>query len=321
MQHDGFGPVHKKENIRKLVLGTVQLGQKYGIANKTGKPVRAEAERILSYALDAGIDSLDTAPAYGESEYVIGSFIEERRNAGLAIPRIITKIPSVKPLNQEACVELYDYLKNSIKSSMQRLRLEEIDVCLLHDTADMTSLEGRVVADLLRIKEEGLVKKIGVSVYTPEEAQRVLELACFDIIEAPVNILDHRLIKTRLLNRLAQNKIEVYARSVFLQGLLFLEPGNLPAGLKAAKAPLEKLKRMSLETGLKPHQLSLLFVRDLAGIERIVIGCETPEQLIDNFSIIELPPLDNDIRAEIGSCFYDINESIINPTLWPRRIF
>ena len=319
MRSDGVCPVDKNEGILKSALGTAQLGQIYGIANQTGKPAQTDALRILEYAMSRGIDTIDTAPGYGESEDIIGRFIEERNQEVLNIPRIITKIPSQNQCNPVMSEDVNNNLFNSIKSSLKRLKLDAVDVCLLHDPADLTSFNGRVVSSLINIKREGLVKQIGVSVYSPEEVQKAIDLDCFDIVEVPINILDHRLIREGLLNQLSDLKIKVYARSVFLQGLLFFNPDNLPEELKMAKAPLEKLKLLSLDSGLKPHQLSLLFVRDLVGIDKVVIGCETLEQLKDNINIIDLPRLEEGLSKKIASYFSDISENIIDPTKWRRR--
>ena len=307
------------EKSYKFALGTAQLGQEYGISNKTGMPNHNEAMEILEYAMSYGIDAFDTAPTYGKSEDIIGGFIKKRKETCFSLPNIITKIPAIDQ-NKEMFLEtIVSLLSDNITLSLKRLRIDYIDACLLHSPDDMKAFNGQVVAGLIDLKQKGLVKNIGVSIYTPAEVREAIALDCFDIIEVPINIFDQRLIRLGLLKELSEHKIKVYARSVFLQGLVFIEPENLPEYLKLAKAPLEKLKHLASQSGLKPAELSLLFVRDLPGIERIIIGCETLGQLKSNIDIMNLPGLDTKLLEKIEGYFSNISENIINPTLWKRR--
>ncbi len=288
----------------------------YGIANKTGKPNRAEALEILRHGFNHGIDSIDTAPGYGESENLIGEFIEEQKKKGLKLPSIITKISALKLKYGPTFEYVYDYMKESIKKSIHTMRVNHIDVCLLHSSNDMASYEGKAVSCLLKLKEQGYVKETGVSVYKPEEALKAISLDCFDAIQVPINLLDHRLINSGIINELYRNNIKVYARSVFLQGLIFLEPDNLPLYLQDAKEIFKMLKELSNYTGLNPQELAMLFVRDVAGVEKIVVGCETLDQLKDNLKIINLPELNTHTVEQIRFLFKDIPEKIINPKKW-----
>ncbi|MFC3886637.1 aldo/keto reductase [Bacillus songklensis] len=308
--------IEMKNNVSKLTMGTAQLGQMYGIANKTGKPNKKDALDIINYAVSKGINSLDTAPGYGESESIIGEFIHEQKTLKRKLPTIITKIPSVNLDCGSTTENMVAYVKKMVMSSLNKLNIQSIDVCLLHNPDDMTSYEGEVVSSLVKLKHEGLIKKIGISIYHPDEIKQVISLGCFDAVQIPINILDHRLINSGLLNELSKHGIDIYARSIYLQGLIFLDPADLPPYLQNAKEPLQKLRKLSLEIGLSPSELSMLFVRDIPEIKKIVIGCETKKQVESNLKLITLPKLTDNIIKQIHFLFNDVPEEIINPTMW-----
>ncbi|WP_332697661.1 aldo/keto reductase [Halalkalibacter lacteus] len=305
-----------QKSISKLMLGTAQLGQNYGISNMFGKRHKKDALEILRYGISMGINMIDTAPSYGQSEHLIGEFLQQYKTEDINLPSIVTKIPRVMLQEHSMPDEIYMYVKNSLQSSMSKLKVQSIDVVLLHDPEDMITFNGEIVKSLLLLKEQGFVKKIGVSVYQPEEVRRFLSAGCFDVIQVPINVFDHRLITSGLLNELKNRKIEVYARSVYLQGLLFLNINQLPNQLEVAKEPLKKLYGLATATNLNPAKLSMLFVRDLPEIDRIVIGCDTKTQLEDNINLITSPKLEEDIVKEIYHLFNSMPEKIINPSLW-----
>ncbi|MBD1381922.1 aldo/keto reductase [Metabacillus arenae] len=306
-----------KNNISKLIMGTAQLGQKYGIANKTGKPNKKDALDMIHYAVSKGIASFDTAPEYGESESLLGEFISSQEALKRKIPRIITKIPSVHFNNNPAPNDILTYVKHMVTTSLNKLNIHAIDVCLLHNPGDMTSYNGKAVESLVNLKNEGLIKKIGVSIYHPDEVKQVISLDSFDVVQIPMNILDHRLINSGLLMELANHEMDIYARSVYLQGLLFLDPEDVPQNLiKTAKEPLEKLKKLSVETRLSPSELSMLFVRDMPEVNNILIGCETKKQVESNLKLMAIPKLSDDIVKQIRFLFKDVSEELVNPKMW-----
>ncbi|MFP7736415.1 aldo/keto reductase, partial [Priestia aryabhattai] len=135
-------------------------------------------------------------------------------------------------------------------------------------------------------------------------------------IQIPINIFDQRLIRTNLLNKLYKSNIEIYARSIYLQGLLLMPPCELPDNLKDAKMYLEHLEVIAKKEGLSIMEIALLYIRDLPEIVKIIIGCETMEQLIYNLRIINLPPLTKSIVNEIHDSFQDLPDKIIDPRKW-----
>ena len=204
-------------NSRKLVLGGAQFGMSYGVTNTTGKPTDQVSRALLDVAHDAGIDMIDTAPAYGESEVVLG-----RLDAGTRF-RFITKIlasgsvPDVKAMVSQ------------FHRSLSRLRQKTITGMLFHDADLLASDAGNALFEAARgLKEEGLVDKLGVSVYSTEQIDAVLAKFEIDLVQLPINLLDKRLVVSGALDRLKDRGVEVHARSAFLQGVLLTEPENLP---------------------------------------------------------------------------------------------
>lgn len=291
---------------KKLALGTVQLGQAYGIANRIGQPDKQKAAEILNYAVKHGIMTFDTAPGYGQSEEIIGSFLKEEMGESL---NIITKIPSMSENN-------IDGIEKSIRASQKKLGVEQLYGVLFHDANVLDKLTKRDCGWIENLKEKHHINKMGISIYSPEQVKRVIELGIFDIIQVPMNVFDLRLINEGLLQVLSNNKIEIHVRSVYLQGLLFLEEQELPNSLKAASPYLLRLKEIAAREKLKISELAFLFIRDNSYVDKMIVGCESLDQLRENIRISELPTLSSSIIEEINISFRDISENIINPSRW-----
>ncbi|MEO2207503.1 aldo/keto reductase [Paenibacillus pabuli] len=299
-------------NVMKLALGTAQLGMPYGIANISGQPDYAEAIRLVRTAMTKGIHVIDTAPGYGDSEYILG----KARYGITNTPVIITKIPLIPERNE---VELQDIRKSMmqyIEESKLRLGVLRLDCCLLHSPDNMLSHDRKVVQVLCELKAQGHVEKIGVSIYTPEDVETFLELEDMDVIQIPINILDQRLITSGQLERLKTRKISIHARSIYLQGLLLLSPDQLPEYMSAAKIHLSNLRLLAERNHYSITELAFIYIRDLRHIDYMVIGCETLEQLEDNVRMLELPPLSSVVSEEAMQLFSRVPECILNPSKW-----
>ena len=205
----------------KLALGTVQFGQNYGVSG--GKQVsRAEVGRILSYAKLHGINTLDTAIEYGDSEQALGETRVENF-------KVVTKLPAIP----SECESIRQWVKDSVKESLDRLRIPQLHGLLLHRSGDLLgSLGPRLYEALSACKEQGLVRKIGISVYDPNELGTILDRYQMDLLQAPFNVLDHRLETSGWMQRLHDSGVELHVRSVFLQGLLLMAPNLRPRKFK-----------------------------------------------------------------------------------------
>lgn len=302
------------KRVSRLMLGTAQLGGNYGIANVAGIPSMQKSCELIKYAVSSGIGYFDTAPGYGESEKIIGDCLNTLHLNSR--PVIVTKLPSVQRLGFQTEAERKNVVYSSILSSLKNLRLSALEMCLLHDPLDMNYQNGEIIKILSDLKQRQIIHKIGVSVYDPQDIEMYLNLGCFDSIQMPINLFDQRWIREGMLEKLSKQGIEVFARSIYLQGLLVMEPEKLPEKLKQAKKPLERLIKYSKETGISMKELSFLFVRELRGVSKIIIGCETIEQLKENLMMMELPPLSQETIKEIHQLFMDMPVNIIDPRRW-----
>jgi len=295
----------------KLVLGTAQLGLNYGIANKTGKPEENKAFEIMKYAAENGINCFDTAYGYGNSEIIIGKFLNVYKNYKNKV-NIITKMPSLK---KEKLDE--KNINNRFFESLHRLEQESLYCYTVHDFNDIVDNCNVINKIFLKFKDEGLIKKIGVSIYDKSQIKFLLKNFNFDLIQIPINIFDQRLLKDDILLDLKKRGIEIYTRSVFLQGLIFLDKNNLPSKFKSVKKQLEKLNEISLKYNLSKEEVALLFVNTINEIDKIVIGVENISQLQRNVKILSKSGSFDKIKTLINfEDFFIEDKNIIDPRKW-----
>ena len=266
--------------LNKLSLGTVQFGLNYGIANKIGQISREDVFKILEFAHKEGIDTLDTAYSYGESEEIIGQFISKSdRNFN-----IISKAPNA----------------SAITETLSRLKQTKIYGYLAHNPQDLKELEA--------VKQKGLVNKIGISVYNPEELNYNV-----DIVQAPYNIFDQRF--EEYFPILKEKNIEIHTRSAFLQGLFFLEMDRIDKDFKPAKEVIEKLHHISLDCKIPIHALCLGFVLLNPFIDKVIIGVDSIEQLKENIHSVQCLDRVRNIYELLKSLKFH-NEEVILPYNW-----
>ena len=287
-------------------LGTVQFGVDYGIGNVDGRTQPGEVSQILETARAHGIRMLDTAAQYGDSEAVLGDVL-----AGDEGFDIITKTP---PL--DAGVPPADWLRQSLQTSLRLLQRRRLYGLMLHRCDDLLSEQGHELYETLRrIKAEGLVKKIGVSVYNPRQLDYVLEHFAVDLVQLPLNLLDQRMIAGGQLARLRAAGIEVHARSVFLQGLLLMKPKAAPDHFAPVRAHLQRLHDACAEIHLSPHAAALNFVRTTEGINCAIVGVCSTEQL--NELLAARIDAEQGLPEPEAHALQD--ERVINPSQWPAH--
>jgi aryl-alcohol dehydrogenase-like predicted oxidoreductase len=303
----------------ELVLGSVQLGVSYGAANRTGKPTRAAALRLVTRAVDAGITKFDTARAYGDSEDRLGEALRTRK----AI-RTITKLSPLADLAPDASRrEVRSAVDASIEESLYALRREQIDCLLLHRAAHMTAFEGAVWERLIERLEDGTVLALGVSVQSPEEALMALDCADVRHLQLPFNLLDWRWAEAGIVDRLrSRSQVTIHARSVFLQGLLAAgDPSVWPqiAGVDAASL-LTTIVRIAQEFGRESAaDLCVAYARGQDWIDGVVVGMETEDQLDDNLRLFLRPPLSPQDCADVARRLPPVPAQLLNPAQWPPK--
>lgn len=250
-----------------LVLGTAQLGNDYGIVNFRGKIPVSEVSEIFALARGAGIDRIDTAPAYGDAEQTLN-------RCGVGDFKIITKVPKLK---RDGHSDLRSTLVKAARQSCRSLGCKQLHGLLLHSAGDLTGRDGSEVhAGLLAARDAGLVEQIGVSVYTADEIETVLDRYSVDIIQLPLSVLDQRL--RAWLPRLADRGVAAHVRSIFLQGLLLCPVDKLPQGVAQLGPAIEAFRQRAARAGMQVVEAAVAFVRDLPHVNGIVVGTASVDE-------------------------------------------
>lgn len=290
-----------------LVLGTAQLGLPYGIANKTGQPDPSSAVEIISEAWEQGIREFDTAQGYGVSEQILGKALSELKITSEA--RIVSKFdPTIDHLDTALMSE-------SLCESLKRLKVPMLYGIMLH-REDMLLLWAQGLAEILQsFVASGKVKKIGVSVYSPEKAVEALNTDGIDMVQLPANILDRRFENAGVFRLAEKKEKQIYIRSVFLQGLLLMERNEIPAKMAFAAPALEKIKTLSYDLGLTRQELALGFLKSGFPDAHVIFGAETKLQVKENV-LIWNKKMPEQLCNKVRTFFADVSENILNPTLW-----
>lgn len=252
--------------VSKIGIGTAQFGLDYGISNLTGQVSEGEVERILRGARAEGIDTLDTAALYGESESVLGGVIDNHSEF-----KIITKTVGVDS-HEVTPAELYR-IKETVDKSLLRLHAPQIYGLLIHDVNDLFKPHSEQLIDLLReFRERGKVQKIGVSIYTSEQIDQVLELFTPDLVQVPGSIVDQRLVRSGHLQKLKDIGVEIHLRSAFLQGLILMSPEELDPYFDPIKDHLRDYRAYLNKYDVTPLQAALQYTLGLEQIDRVIVG-------------------------------------------------
>lgn len=292
--------IESRNSIYRLALGTVQFGLPYGIANQSGQVSRSEAKNMLQIAAKKGIDTLDTAIAYGESETCL-------REVGTQKFKLVTKLPAVP----DGRGDINCWVHEQVAASFSRLGVDSVYGLLLHRPDQLLKTEGQLLFNALReLKETGLVQKIGVSIYTPDELDALIPRYRFDLVQAPFNLVDRRLHTSGWLKRLNDENIEIHTRSAFLQGLLLMPQDAIPKKFAAWSDLWNKWHDWLSHHSGSAVQACLAFPLSFPEINRVVVGADSVSQLeqiitaATSVAPVDLP----DLRCE--------DENLINPAHW-----
>lgn len=294
----------------KLCLGTVQQGMEYGINNKHGKPSLEESMQIFDTAVKNGITVFDTARAYGDAEVLLGEYFKNYGNQDKI--KVISKLrPNILSDNES----FYDTMRRECEDSLKRIGVEKLDGYLFHTPEYIRN--NQAVQTLVKLKEEGLVNNIGVSIYNMEDGDIAIDTGVVDYIQLPFSVFDQRGMTSGFIQRAKEEGITIFTRSAFLQGLYFMKAENLPEKVKQAQPLLKKLNTILNEYQKNKEELLISFVKMYELIDYLVFGVDTVGQLKRDASVFECEStLENDICERIKTEFSLVPESIIIPSLW-----
>lgn len=285
----------------KLILGTVQMGLNYGINNEIGQTSIEESHQILLTAYKFGITTLDTAEAYGSAHRVIGQF---HRNNPKIKYKIITKVPG----DFDECsfrVKVDGYLND--------LEVDFLEVLMFHS---FDSFKNNIPAldSILKLKSAGLVKHIGVSAYTNEQLEYLLDKDYVTVVQLPFNLLDNYSLRGALLEELKLKGKIIHTRSVFLQGLFFKKATDKHVIVKKLQFELDILNQMVSQYSCSIEELALSYCLQCKNIDNVVIGVDSVDHLNTNLKASSYM-IDEEIIEKINKI--KVNDvDFLNPSLW-----
>lgn len=296
----------------KLGLGTVQFGVPYGITNTEGQVSQGAALDILSFAKKSGVDLLDTAAAYGSSEERLGVCLNEKKCFDFSI---VTK---TLPLNASSISKSeVEKVEQGFYVSLQKLKQAAVTGLLVHHVEDLLVPGGEFLYESLqRLKNEGKIKKLGVSVYNEAQIEAILKRYSIDLIQLPFNIFDQRLLASGMIAELKRKGVEIHVRSIFLQGVLLAEINNIPEQLNSHQAIFQQFDQAIRESGLSRLAVTLGFIDSISDIDYAIVGALSVGQLqaISNAKESLATTRVSDLFD--FSCFAVENEELLNPVLW-----
>lgn len=282
----------------KIVIGSAQFGSDYGINNRKGELSLNEIKRIKNYAQKNSINSFETAQSYGSAEKKLGKL-------NLTRFKIITKLQRLNKIYSKKAID------NHIKNSLKKLKVKKIYGLLVHDVNDLTGPNGSKVFKLLeKYKKKQIVKNLGVVVYNLKELKKVTKKFKFDIISVPCNIFDRRFIESEVIKKLKGSNVKIYARSIFLQGLLLLNVNKIPANFLKWKNEFLRFNNLSNRKKISKVEICTKFVLENDLIDKIIIGCDSFNQFKN------IVDINYNKKLNLKFKFKTNNEKLINPSLW-----
>lgn len=261
----------------KIIIGTANFGLSYGIANKK-KLTEEEVFEILTLACRHRIWGVDSAKAYGNAELVLGKFFEKHGKTF----NIITKLPQKEYLH-------YKDVETEFFNSLNTLNVSSVDFLLIHSFETFTLYKKIIIPPLQCLCKEGIIGKYGISVYHTREMEVFLDEIKGDVaVEFPLNLFDQRFLSGNYLKIVKDSGNVLFARSIFLQGLFFLDETSFTGVFQKAKDKTKKLKKLALEYDIKPECIALLFAIKRAYIDGVIIGVDSKEQLMRNIDCLSM---------------------------------
>ena len=294
--------------LSRLMLGTVQFGMEYGIANRTGQPSYETARDIIGCAYEGGVTCIDTAASYGSSEEVLGRALAE---LGIADEMVV--VTKIRPLDDFSLSvrAATEKIEASVTSSLRALRLDALPICLFHREEDF-----RYAECLLRLREQGLVRHIGASVMTPEAAASIIGSGGAEAVQLPTSLLDQRYLRRGVFADARERGVLLFVRSIYLQGLLLMPEQDIPPQLAEVIPVSRELAALAEEAGITLAELAARYVLGLDGVTCAVVGVETVAQMQQNLALFAKGPLDSALVQAVGDAAPALPDRVLMPNRW-----
>ena len=303
----------KEYRLSRLMLGTVQFGMSYGVANRTGQPAFRDVLDMVATVVEGGVNCFDTAAAYGTSEDVLGRALRE-----LGLMDRVVVVTKVRALSSEVLADkalTARTIEESVADSRRRLGIECLPLVLFHHETDGEHLD---VLD--QLKARGWLRHAGVSCDNrPGRAQEFVAAGHAAALQLPGNMLDRRHQDSGVFREAATRNVAVFIRSVYLQGLLTMPEGLIPQALHDVVPVRRRLYMIAREAGLTLAELAVRYMLAQDGVTCVLVGVETVTQIQENVAFFDRGPLPVDLLSAIDAVVPSLPEPILTPALWPAR--
>ncbi len=255
--------------MKSFILGTANFGTRYGKIKKNNYVNRNMANEIFDICLKNSINKIDTAPNYGNAQKIIGEY-------GAHKFKIYTKLSTIDKKEKDLKKNIF----NQIDKTLINLKINKIDNIFFHDTSQIMSKLGiKIYEEIKRLKEAGVIKKIGFSIYSPSVIPFLIKNFDFDIIQFPCNVFDRRILKDNYISNLKQIKCDLVVRSVFLQGLLLQTLNKIPNNFNHSYKLIEKWNIWHNENNLSKYSTCIGFINSLNFKKKIIFGISNKHEL------------------------------------------
>ncbi len=296
--------------LSRMMLGTVQFGLPYGVANRRGQPTPEEVRGMVAAAIDGGVNCFDTAAAYGTSEVVLGQALRELKAADRVV--VVTKVRALTPDERADGRNAARAIRQSVEASRQRLGIDCLPLVLFHRESDAFYLD-----ELLALRDQGWLRHAGVSCDNrPGPAADFAVGGLAAALQIPCNLLDPRHARAGSLRAAAANGVAVFVRSVYLQGVLAMPEAEIPAKLHGLVPVRRRLEGVAREAGIPLTELAVRTMLAREGVTCVLTGVETLDQIRGNIALFNRGPLPADLLAAVDAVVPELPEALITPSMW-----
>lgn len=301
--------------VAPLALGTVELGMDYGIVapGHFGRPAEEAAIRIVHAALDAGLNLIDTARAYGESEVILGKALHNRRHQVVVATKAGTRLPDSSLPDD---VALRQQLLAQLETSLRLLQTDYVDIWQLHSVDERElGRQETLAAVFAEVKQSGKVRSVGGSFYGAEAPAVALAQDLFDMIQVTYSVFDQRLAD-QVFALAAQKDVGIVVRSVLLKGALTERAEHLPDHMEPLRVQSRRFRQTVAASGvaLTPAQAALAFALAQPQSGAVLVGVRTEAELQDDLITLHTP-LPADLLGQLQALRVD-DENLLNPGKW-----
>lgn len=309
MKYFEFG----NKNLSSFQLGTVQLGMKYGLGADSDKPSEETAFGMLDKAMELGVNNLDTANNYGDSQKVIGHWLTKRKAEGKELPFVITKIGPLKHGS-------YDLLRDDVlfqtEGCKKELGMETLDCLMLHDFEDYEKDSDALRKIMEELKKDGICRTNAISAYSRHNYQLIADSG-FDATQIPLNVFDWTRIDDGSIQKIADAGMKIFVRSTFLQGLVFHTPEDLDPRMSFCVPTVRRWNELCREFDMEPSVLAMSFILSIPGITCAVLGCDTEKHVELNCAMMnKVTKLSSEQMGILHEAFKDTPADVLNPGVW-----